>query len=141
MNTQTPSHMTIGGVARASGVGIDTVRFYEREGLLPKPQRRASGYRDYAPATVQRLCFIRRAKELGFSLDEIRELLALSSDRERGVRGVKQRAESRLAEVERRIRELKRIQRGLKHLIDACPGHGSLDACPILAALGGKEDL
>lgn len=131
--------MTIGALARAAGVGVDTVRFYEREGLLPQPARRASGYRQYTAATAQRLRFIRRAKELGFSLDEIRDLLALSADRERGVSGVKQRAEARAAEVERRIRELRRMQRGLQRLIDACPGHGPLEACPILAALGDKE--
>lgn len=131
--------MTIGALARAAGVGVDTVRFYEREGLLPQPARRASGYRQYTAATVQRLRFIRRAKELGFSLDEIRDLLALSADRERGVSGVRQRAEARAAEVERRIRELRRMQRGLQRLIDACPGHGPLEACPILAALGDKE--
>ena len=138
MKTTTPT-MTIGALARAAGVGIDTVRFYEREGLLPAPTRRASGYREYLPASASRLRFIRRAKELGFSLDEIRELLALSADRERGVRGVRQRAETRLAEVERRLRELRRVQRGLKLLIDACPGHGPLDTCPILAALGDQE--
>ena len=134
-----PASMTIGTLARAAGVGIDTVRFYEREGLLPAPTRRASGYREYLPPSVGRLRFIRRAKELGFSLDEIRDLLSLSADRERGVSGVKQRAESRLAEVEQRLQELRRMQRGLKQLIDACPGHGPLDTCPILAALGDKE--
>ena len=134
-----PTRMTIGTLARAAGVGIDTVRFYEREGLLPAPTRRASGYREYLPASVGRLRFIRRAKDLGFSLDEIRDLLALSVDRERGVRGVRQRAEARLAEVQRRLRELRRMQRGLKQLIDACPGHGPLDTCPILAALGDQE--
>ena len=127
--------LTIGRVARAAGVGIDTIRYYEREGLLPAPARRISGYRDYTPDAVTRLRFIRRAKELGFTLPEIRDLLALSGDRERGVRGVKQRAEARLAEIERRIRELKRVQRGLKNLIDACPGHGALETCPILGAL------
>lgn len=135
----TTNAMTIGALARAAGVGIDTVRFYEREGLLPPPARRASGYRQYTPATAQRLRFIRRAKELGFSLDEIRDLLALSADRERGVSGVRQRAEARVAEVGRRIRELRRMQRGLQRLIDACPGHGPLETCPILAALGDKE--
>ena len=132
-------HLTIGHVARAAGVAIDTIRYYEREGLLPVPARRLSGYRDYTPDAVTRLRFIRRAKELGFSLPEIRELLALSADRERGVRGVKQRAEARLAEIERRIRELKRVQRGLKNLIDACPGHGALERCPILTALSHEE--
>ena len=135
---ETP-HMTIGRVASAAGVGIDTIRFYEREGLLPEPERRLSGYRDYTLDAVARLRFIRRAKELGFTLPEIRELLALSADRARDVRGVKQRAEARLGEIDRRIRELKRVQRSLKHLIDTCPGHGALESCPILAALSHEE--
>jgi MerR family copper efflux transcriptional regulator len=135
----TTSHLTIGAVARRAGVGIDTVRYYEREGLLPPPLRRASGYRDYGNDVVERLRFIRRAKDLGFTLDEIRELLALSSDRERGVRDVKVRAEAKLAAVEDRIRELQRVRRGLKQLITACPGHGPLEHCPILRALGGKD--
>ena len=105
-NRQVKPHITIGAVARRAGVGIDTIRYYEREGLLPEPQRRASGYRDYGPDVVERLRFIRRAKDLGFTLEEIRELLALSTDRERGVKTVKQRAEARLGEVEHRIREL-----------------------------------
>ena len=115
--------LTIGRVARAAGAVIDTIRYYEREGLLPEPERRLSGYRDYTLDAVARLRLIRRAKELGFTLEEIRELLALSTDR---ARGVKQRAETRLGEIDRRIRELKRVQRGLKHLIDTCPGHGVL---------------
>lgn len=138
MDTQTTQHVTIGAVARRAGVGIDTIRYYEREGLLPTPQRRASGYRDYGTGAVERLRFIRRAKELGFTLEEIRELLALSTDRERGVRSVKQRAEARLDQIEQRIRELQRVKRGLKQLIDACPGHGALEHCPILRALGGE---
>jgi MerR family copper efflux transcriptional regulator len=133
------SHLTIGAVAKRARVGIDTVRYYERRGLLPDPQRRLSGYRDYAPDAVGRLRFIRRAKNLGFTLTEIRELLALSGDRERGVKGVKQRAEARLGEVEARIHELQRVRRGLKELIAACPGHGPLESCPILRALGGEE--
>lgn len=138
MDTQTTPHFTIGTVARRAGVGIDTIRYYEREALLPQPTRRASGYRDYGVDVIERLRFIRRAKDLGFRLDEIRELLALSGDRERGVEGVKQRAEARLVEVERRIRELQRVKRGLRQLIDACPGHGPLEHCPILRTLGGE---
>jgi len=129
-------NFTIGQVARREGVGIDTVRYYERNRLVPQAQRRLSGYREYGDDDVARLRFIRRAKDLGFTLAEIRELLALSTDRKRGVRGVKARAEIRLAEVDQRIRELQRVRRGLKHLVAACPGHGSLDRCPILAALG-----
>ena len=114
---------------------IDTIRYYEREGLLPAPRRRDSGYRDYDRSAVDRLKFIRRAKALGFTLEDIRELLALSVDHERGVRSVKQRAQQRLAKLDQRIRELQRMQRGLKHLIAACPGRGDPDACPILHAL------
>lgn len=138
MDTTPASHLTIGAAARRAQLSIDTIRYYEREGLLPRAARRASGYREFDGATVERLRFIRRAKELGFTLAEIRELLALSTDRERGVRGVKQRAEARLAQIEQRIRELQRVRRGLKQLIDACPGHGALEHCPILRALGGE---
>lgn len=138
METQLERHATIGAIALQAGIGIDTIRYYERAGLLPEPRRRASGYRDYGPDTVERLRFIRRAKDLGFTLDEIRELLALSNDRERGVESVKRRAETRLGEVERRIRELQRVKRGLRQLIDACPGQGALERCPILRALGGE---
>lgn len=139
METRTASNMTIGAVARRSAVGIDTIRYYEREGLLPPPRRRASGYRDYGADTVARLRFIRRAKALGFTLDEIRELLALSSDRERGVRGVQQRALARLAEIDRRIAEMRRVRRGLQQLVAACPGHGALEQCPILRTLGAED--
>jgi len=130
---------TIGEVARRARVGIDTVRYYERNHLLPEAARRLSGYREYHLDDVHRLRFIRRAKELGFTLAEIRGLLTLSSDRERGVRGVKARAEARVAEIERRIRELQQVRRGLRRLIDACPGHGALEGCPILNTLG-KEN-
>jgi MerR family copper efflux transcriptional regulator len=133
--------LSIGKVARGSGVAIDTIRFYEREGLLPEPLRRASGYRTYDSSAVQRLRFIRRAKNLGFSLDEIRELLALSQDREHGVEAVKQRATARLADLDRRVRELNRIRRGLRELVDACPGHGVPEQCPILRALGDIRDI
>lgn len=140
MDTITSPALSIGSVARRAGVGVDTIRYYERAGLMPSPRRRASGYREYGPDAVRRLRFIRRAKELGFSLAEIGELLALSGDRERGVAGVRQRAQARLAEVELRLRELRRVQRGLKQLIDACPGHGELADCPILHALSEDED-
>lgn len=130
---------TIGEIAKRAGVGIDTVRYYERSDLLPPPARRASGYREYEASDVRRLRFIRRAKEIGFSLDEIRDLLALSSDRERGVEGIKSRAEVRLADVESRIAQLQRVRRGLKALVADCPGHGPLEQCPILAALS-KDD-
>ncbi|HET6912370.1 MAG TPA: heavy metal-responsive transcriptional regulator [Rhodanobacteraceae bacterium] len=139
MNTNMASYLPIGTVAKRAAVGIDTIRYYEREGLLPAPRRRASGYRDYDAFAVERLCFIRRAKQLGFTLGEIRELLALSTDHQHGVRGVKQRAETRLAHIEQRIAEMQRMRHGLKKLIDECPGHGDLGACPILGALSYGE--
>ena len=127
--------MTIGRLAKEAGVNIDTIRYYERHGLLPLASRRASGYREYAADDIARLSFIRRAKELGFSLTDIGELLSLSRDRRNDMRGVKRKAEERLADVERKIEKLKRVRRGLKTLIDACPGHGELSTCPIVAAL------
>lgn len=132
--------MTIGAVAKRVGVAIDTIRYYEREGLLPEPLRRASGYRSYGEGAVRQLLFIRRAKDLGFTLEEIRELLALSADRQRGVKAVKKRAQERLAAIDERIAELTRVRDGLEQLIDACPGHGSPEQCPILQALTGRED-
>ncbi len=131
----------IGRLAELSGVSIDTVRYYEREGLLPEPSRRASGYREYSESDVERLRFVRRAKELGFRLGEIAELLSLTDDRHADMKGVKRKAEERLETVEAKIAELQRIRRGLKKLIDACPGHGELDGCPIVAALSGNEPI
>jgi MerR family copper efflux transcriptional regulator len=129
--------MTIGRLAKQAGVNIDTVRYYERNGLIPQPLRRPSGYREYETADVRRLRFIVRAKELGFTLAEIAELLSLSAGRDVG--GVKRRAEQRLEQVEHKIKELQRVRRGLKTLIDACPGHGDLERCPIVAALSGED--
>ena len=133
MTTQTS--LTIGRIAQSAGVAIDTIRFYEREGLLPEPRRRASGYREYDEGAVSRLRFIRRAKDLGFTLDEIRELLALSADRHGGVEGVRERAAARLKAIDERILELQRVRDGLSELVDACPGHGAPEDCPILKAL------
>jgi MerR family copper efflux transcriptional regulator len=127
------SAMTIGRLAKQAGVNIDTIRYYERNGLIPEPTRRLSGYREYGPTDLARLRFILRAKDLGFTLAEIGELLSLSADRD--VSGVKRRAEDRLEQVEHKIKELQRVRRGLKTLIDACPGHGDLERCPIIAAL------
>lgn len=138
MNNQTAS-VTIGTVAKRVGVAIDTIRYYEREGLLPEPARRASGYRSYDETAIAQLSFIRRAKGLGFTLEEIRELLTLSADRQRGVKAVKQRAQQRLAAIDLRITELRRVRDGLAKLIDSCPGHGKPEECPILRALSGDE--
>lgn len=138
MNTQVTS-FTIGTVAKRVGVAIDTIRFYEREGLLPEPQRRASGYRSYDDGAIAQLRFIRRAKRLGFTLEEIRELLTLSRDRRKGVAAVKKRAQQRLAAIDLRIVELQRVRDGLAQLVESCPGHGAPEQCPILRALTDDE--
>ena len=140
MNTS-PSSFTIGVVARRVGVAIDTIRYYEREGLLPEPKRRASGYRSYGEGAIAQLRFIRRAKQLGFTLEEIRGLLTLSADRQRGVKAVKLRAQQRLAAIEQRIVDLQRVRDGLAQLVESCPGHGTPEQCPILRALTDEEGL
>jgi MerR family transcriptional regulator, copper efflux regulator len=123
----------IGQLAKRAGVAVDTVRYYERNDLLRPMGRLASGYRRYGDAELKRLRFIRRAKALGFTLAEIRGLLSLSA--ERNVAKVKRAAEAKLANIEQRIDELERIGGGLRTLIQACPGHGRAEACPILNAL------
>ena len=123
----------IGQLAKQAGVAIDTVRYYERNDLLAPSGRLASGYRRYGDVELKRLRFIRRAKALGFSLADIRGLLALSD--ERSVAKVKRAAEKKLVDIEQRIAELQRIRDGLHTLIAACPGHGRAEACPILNAL------
>lgn len=127
----------IGQLAKRAGVGIDTVRYYERDGLLSPATRLESGYRRYGDAELKRLHFIRRAKALGFSLEDIRGLLMLSEEQD--VATVKQVAESKLVDIEQRIAELERIRAGLHTLIAACPGHGRAEDCPILNALTGQE--
>ncbi len=127
----------IGALARQAGVGIDTVRYYERAGLLAPRTRLASGYRRYSELEVARLRFIRRAQALGFTLKEVQELLALSAKRDVG--RVKRSAQAKLVDVERRIAELEKVRQGLATLIAACPGHGRAADCPILQALGGAQ--
>jgi MerR family transcriptional regulator, copper efflux regulator len=124
----------IGQLAARAGVSVDTVRYYERSGLLSPQVRLASGYRRYSELQVARLRFIRRAQELGFSLKDIRELLGLSKQRD--VARVKRAAEKKLAEVEERLAALTRVRDGLATLVATCPGHGRAADCPILRALG-----
>ena len=129
--------LSIGQVAKRADVSIDTVRYYERSGLLAPAARLASGYRRYGTTELKRLHFIRRAKSLGFSLDDIQSLLALSA--ERSVGKIKRAAVAKLSDLDRRIGELERIRLALQALIDACPGHGRAEACPILNALAPED--
>jgi MerR family transcriptional regulator, copper efflux regulator len=131
------STLGIGQLAKRAGVAIDTVRYYERNQLLVPAGRLASGYRRYGETELKRLRFIRRAKALGFSLEDIRALLSLSD--ERNVTKIKRAAEAKLNDIERRIAELERIGDGLRKLVAACPGHGRAEACPILNALIREE--
>jgi Zn(II)-responsive transcriptional regulator len=128
---------SIGQLAKRAGVAIDTVRYYERKQLLSPAGRLLSGYRRYGDGELKRLRFIRRAKSLGFSLADIRELLSLSD--ERNVARVKRAAQAKLADIEQRMAELERIGNGLRKLVAACPGHGRAEACPILNALNEED--
>ncbi|KAF1712405.1 heavy metal-responsive transcriptional regulator [Pseudoxanthomonas kalamensis DSM 18571] len=132
--------MKIGELARRSGVGIDAIRFYERQALLPPPLRMESGYRSYRDDDLARLRFVRRAKALGFSLAEIRDLLALSGRVDGDMGELRAAAVEKLADVDAKMAELERIRAGLAQLIDACPGHGRLAHCPILGALSGEDE-
>lgn len=127
--------MKIGEVASEAGIGIDAIRFYERRGLIPVPARRPSGYRDYPPDVVLNLRFIRHAKNLGFSLKEIRELLSLERDERATAADVKAAAERKLADIEDRIRALQRMRRVLRRAVDDCPGRGPTTGCSILRSL------
>jgi MerR family transcriptional regulator, copper efflux regulator len=130
--------MTRGQLARRCGVGPETIRFYERQGLIPEAPRSSSGYRRFGAEAVSRLTFIRRAKELGFSLPEIAELLALhdhpGGDRAR----VKALTEAKLGEIEARIADLGRMQAALAGLAEQCSGHGPVHGCPIIDALADE---
>ena len=131
--------LTIGKVARGAGLAIDTVRYYEREGLLQKPARTAAGYRQYPADAVARLRFIRQAKELGFSLAEIKHLLALRVTPGKSCADVRARAEAKIADVEQRIAQLNRMRGALTKLAVACSGRGPTSECPILEALETGE--
>ena len=133
--------LSIGQVARRAGVGVETVRFYEREGLLEEPPRRASGYRQYSEQVVRRLHFIKRAQQLGFSLKEISELLQLRVDAQTSCDEVKQRTETKLAEVELKLIELQRMRQALLQVHSLCIGQGPTGRCPMLDALDQQEQL
>jgi len=127
--------MTISELAKAADVHVETVRYYERRGLLPEPPRRSSGYRVYPETMVTRLRFIKNAQELGFSLAEIEKLLALRVDAVTSCAEVRRQAEVKLAEVEQKLQALQEIQAALSRLVVACDQGGPQGECPILEAL------
>ena len=116
------------------------MRFYERQGLLEEPPRRQSGYREYGEDAVARLRFIKRAKQLGFTLKEIKELLALRHDPATPGADVKQRAEAKIADIEMKIHALQKMKKALVKLTTACSGHGTSSACPLLESLGKADE-
>ncbi len=132
--------LSIGALARAAGVGVETVRFYERKGLLQEPPRLDSGYRAYPPATVERLRFIRRAKELGFTLNEIAELLDLEVAPHTTCSDMKARLQTKIADVEARIQSLKAIRAALRELSERCDGESPVSECAFLQTLH-RENL
>lgn len=129
-------NMSIGSAARQAGVGVETIRFYERRGLIRQPAKPpGAGRRRYAPETVERIRFIRQAQHLGFVLREIQELLSLQANPAADCSDVRSRALVKIEEVNGRIAQLAEIRGALVRLLAACPGSGALGACSILEAL------
>lgn len=125
--------LTIGRLAELGGVNLETVRYYERRGLLPKPPRTEAGYRQFPPDTAQRLRFIKRAQELGFSLEEIRDLLALRVERG-NCADVRARAQAKIADIEEKMKTLAAMKSTLRKLVNQCE-QGASTECVILASL------
>ncbi len=132
--------MKIGELASATGTKVETVRFYEKSGLLPHPARTDANYRSYGSEHLQRLSFIRRARDLGFSLDEVRELLALSDHRDQPCGAVDRIASGHLAEVERKLADLERMRSELSRVIGSCR-KGTVGECRIIESLGPESTL
>lgn len=128
--------LTIGQLAKEAGVGVETIRFYEREGLLAKPRRSPSGYRQYPPGAVARVQFLRRAQWLGFTLRDAQELLDLRDNPDADRANVREKATEKLADIDERIAELQAMRVELARLLTACRGSGPAAGCPIIAAIG-----
>jgi MerR family copper efflux transcriptional regulator len=133
--------LTIGRLAARAGVGVATIRFYERRGLLAEPERTPAGYRRYPAAVVNRLRFIRRAQELGFTLAEIGELLSLTAAAASDCVPVRHSTVRKIESIDRRIRDLQRMRAALVELQAACVGSGPAAECPILDALAAGDAL
>jgi Cu(I)-responsive transcriptional regulator len=128
----------IGEVARRADVNVQTLRYYERRGLLPSPRRRPSGYREYSPETVRLVRFIKRAQQLGFSLQDAAELIALREHPARNRAAVRAVAMRKVADIADRIRRLAAMQKALEQLVKACEC-GSPSECPIIEALDDES--
>ena len=130
--------LTTGQLARETGVNIETIRYYERRGLIPEPPRRESGYREYTPKYIERIHFIKRAQALGFTLKEISELLAVA-DGNPACKDIRKFAEDKVKDIETRIHDLQKMKTVLKDLIKKCLGKRKISECPIIESLSQKE--
>lgn len=138
--------MRIGQVAKLTSLTVETIRYYEKLGLIPEAARTRSGYRVFEQDSIRRLRFVGRAQCLGFSLDEIRELLELSTDNSASTDDVRRRASGKLRDIERKIATLVKMRDALRDLTAACCTSGPTRECPILGALedpgrGSSQDL
>ena len=133
--------LTIGQIASAAHVNIQTIRYYERRGLFPTPRRTPAGYRQYAEDAVARLRFIKHAQELGFSLQEVQELLALRVRHGAACDVVERKTRQKIEVVQQRIRDLQRMRRALERLAAACAARRPTDDCPILEVLEDHDDI
>lgn len=130
--------LTRGELAKRCGVSFEAVRYYEERGLIPTPERTAANYRIYGEETVKRIRFIKRAQQLGFSLNEIRELLSLQAQPGACCADVRERALAKMEDIEAKIRTLRAMRRALARLVKECDGEGELTECPILESLSGE---
>jgi Hg(II)-responsive transcriptional regulator len=127
--------MRTGEVAAAAGVSVETLRYYERRGILKEPQRRSSGYREYPAETVRIVRFVKQAQQLGFTLEEIEELLALREDDSRSCGEVQTAASAKIDEIDLKVKQLRAMKRALATLVASCVEDASTRECPILEAL------
>ena len=126
---------TIGQVAKYAGVGVETIRYYERRGLIAQPDAPAGGFREYPDDVVDRVRFIRHAKDLGFTLQEIGELLSLQLRPRANCATVKRRVEQKISDVETKVQSLKKLRHTLLKLAHACDERAATDECPVLESL------
>ena len=131
--------LTTSKLARAVGVNVETLRYYEKRGLLPKPPRRESGYRMYPIESVERVRFIKSAQELGFTLGEIQQLLSLRVDASATAGDVRRQAQEKVVQIDAKIAVLQQMRNALAHLVEQCHGEGPTSDCPILDALSLVE--
>lgn len=124
--------VTIGGLARRAAVNVETIRFYERKGLIAQPRRPLSGYRRYDAQTADRIRFIQQAQELGFTLNEIKQLLSLRIDTSTSCAEVKAKSEEKITDIDRKLATLERMRRALVEITRTCSGAGPTSDCPIL---------